>query len=326
METWFKEGIQSLYSVAPLFSSSDPHEAQQGTADALKEHDLVWRDGSVDSQLHQLQVGNLSLFLLRYGAAVHISPGELKQFLLFQVPVQGEALIRVGSEQVRATPNTGVVLSPTASLDLEWARGCEQLLLKVPRARLEQACADLLGTVPDKPLVFSPKMHLGSASGRAWQHLLGALLHYARLAPSQATGKLMEAHESALIQHLLLCQENNYSSRLLNPPKASARRLRAACHYIDTHLQEAITLADIAKASGSSVRSISLAFQENFQMSPMTYVRQQRLERAHADLQSAAPGTRVTDIAYKWGFNHLGRFCGYYRQRYGQTPLEALQK
>jgi AraC-like DNA-binding protein len=34
----------------------------------------------------------------------------------------------------------------------------------------------------------------------------------------------------------------------------------------------------------------------------------------------------VTDIALRWGFNHLGRFSQLYRERYGEKPLATLRR
>jgi transcriptional regulator GlxA family with amidase domain len=57
----------------------------------------------------------------------------------------------------------------------------------------------------------------------------------------------------------------------------------------------------------------------------MAYVRTARLERARQDLVSAPPGAQVTDIALRWGFNHVGRFSTAYRKRYGESPLQTLR-
>ena len=129
MQSWFRNGLQPLFDAPPIFASCDPNEARLGTAGALKEHDLVWRGGTVDCALHRAQLGALSFFILRYGAAVSIAPGELQQFMLFQVPLSGVANIRVGNQSVAASRNMGAIISPTMPLQVDWGHGCEQLLL-----------------------------------------------------------------------------------------------------------------------------------------------------------------------------------------------------
>ncbi len=328
MESWFKQSLQPLYSGLPLFASDDPQEAKLGTTGALKEHDLVWRSGKVDSVLHRTCLGDLVFFILRYGAAVHIAPGELRDFVLFQVPISGAAQIRVGQTVVSACPRTGALISPTLPLQLDWNEGCEQLLLKIPRRRIERVCGELLGAELIEPVEFSPEFSLVTTQGIALQHLISALLCGAESTRAQPRpGQWLRAQEEALIHYLLLGQKNNYTEQLQrHRPGAEQRSVRAAESFIHAHLQEPLTLSDIAKASGSSVRSLCMAFQDSHGQSPMNYVRQARLAQARKDLLQAAPGSRVTDIALRWGFTHLGRFCAQYRRRYDETPLQSLKK
>ena len=326
MEPWFKKGLTPLYKASPLFASSDPQEAKLATTGALKEHDLVWRTGKVDSSLRHLQLGEVSLFLLRYGAAVHIAPGELRRFLLFQVPLEGTARITVGDSVVAADSRTGALISPTLPLRLDWSEGCEQLLLKVPRERIEASCSNLLGGQIEDPVEFSPQFTLDTPQGRSWQHQIGALLSWFQMPGQMPPSKWVEAQEETLIQHLLLCQRHNYSELLQRRSSTARRNVRMAEDYIRSHLQDPLDLARIAQASGSSVRSLCAAFKDQHGVSPMAFVREQRMQKAHAELMQAEPGVKVTDIALRWGFTHLGRFCTRYRQRYGRTPLQTLQQ
>ncbi|HUH87418.1 MAG TPA: AraC family transcriptional regulator [Pusillimonas sp.] len=325
MEPWFRRGLAPLYDAPALFASRDPQEAKVATTGALKEHDLVWRSGKVDSFLRHLQLGEVSLFLLRYGAAVHIAPGELRRFLLIQVPLTGAACITVGRTAVAADSRTGVVISPTLPLVLDWNEGCEQLLLKIPRERVEESCSRLLGAQIGRAVEFSPRFALDTAQGQSWQHQVSSLLCGFQAAGSPPPAQWVRAQEEILIQHLLLCHPHNYTELLRRRSTGARRNVRLAQEFIHAHLQDALDLGSIAQASGTSVRSLCAAFKEQYGQSPMAYVREQRMEQAHAELLGAAPGTRVTDVALRWGFGHLGRFCTRYRQRYGQTPLETLQ-
>jgi AraC-like DNA-binding protein len=62
-------------------------------------------------------------------------------------------------------------------------------------------------------------------------------------------------------------------------------------------------------------------------MTPMTFVRERRLERVHEELTDAVPtdGVTVTSVAERWGFHHLGSFAVEYRKRWGEAPSETLR-
>ncbi|WP_264933621.1 helix-turn-helix domain-containing protein [Streptomyces sp. A012304] len=56
----------------------------------------------------------------------------------------------------------------------------------------------------------------------------------------------------------------------------------------------------------------------------MTYLRNVRLGRVHAELLTGATG--VTEVAGRWGFTHLSRFSAAYRRRFGAAPSETLAR
>lgn len=326
MHAWFHCALRPILR-RPLFVCADRDEVKRQTSLALADHELVWQQAGTDAALYQAGRGALSFLVLRYGAAVRVEPGQLQGFVLFQVPLAGQASIRLRERTLRATPRAGIVISPGQDVGLDWSEGCTQLLVKMPSQRLEGICRGLLDDELHAPVQFDPEMPLRSAAGLGWLHQVAA-----HLGLGDAPGgpllppRLLAAQEDCLLQHLLLSQASNYSQRLWRPVKAaSPRSVRAAERFIEAHLDAPLTLQDIALASGASVRSLCQAFQQTLQRSPMAYVRAARLARAREDLVGAAPGTQVTEVALRWGFNHLGRFSASYRSRYGESPLATLK-
>ena len=62
-------------------------------------------------------------------------------------------------------------------------------------------------------------------------------------------------------------------------------------------------------------------------MSPLTYLRRLRLDGVHAELSRCEPWeVSVSEVAFRWGFTHLGRFAGAYRARYGVPPSQTLRE
>ena len=82
----------------------------------------------------------------------------------------------------------------------------------------------------------------------------------------------------------------------------------------------------LASAVGISVRSLFRAFQRRRGYGPMEAVRRARLHRVQNDLLTAGPRDSVTDIAMRWGFYHLGRFAGFYCERFGELPSATRQR
>jgi transcriptional regulator GlxA family with amidase domain len=95
---------------------------------------------------------------------------------------------------------------------------------------------------------------------------------------------------------------------------------------IESRPAEIETVADIAATVGLSVRALDDGFRRYVGTSPMTYLRDVRIARAHEDLIAAEPDmTTATAVARKWGFGHYGRFAADYRQRFGRKPSQTLR-
>lgn len=108
-------------------------------------------------------------------------------------------------------------------------------------------------------------------------------------------------------------------------PHGARRSLDALRDHIYDHADEPLTLSDLERFSGMSRRALQYAFQQRYDCTPMEWVRQARLARAHARLR-AGGGASVTDIALSSGFSNLAAFAASYRRRYGEPPSVTLRR
>jgi len=104
--------------------------------------------------------------------------------------------------------------------------------------------------------------------------------------------------------------------------------IRRAIAFMEEHLSEPISTADIAEAARLSPRGLQDAFRRMLDRTPTEQLRLLRLEAARSDLLNADPadGATVAAIARRWGFAHGPRFSAAYRERYGETPRETLRR
>jgi AraC-like DNA-binding protein len=102
--------------------------------------------------------------------------------------------------------------------------------------------------------------------------------------------------------------------------------VRRAAKYIGEHLDDAMTIGDVAAAAGVTHRTLYKHFHDMRGTSPMRYARDCRFAHVHEALLQAGPEDSVTTIAVQWGFCHLGRFSVEYRKRYGEMPSATLRR
>ena len=99
---------------------------------------------------------------------------------------------------------------------------------------------------------------------------------------------------------------------------AVARRLDAARRFIETHLDEALTLDDIARRAFLSKYHFLRVFKDAFDDTPLRYLRRRRLEAAECLLTRT--DLSVTAVCYRVGFESLGSFSSLFRRHAGLSP------
>jgi AraC family ethanolamine operon transcriptional activator len=103
--------------------------------------------------------------------------------------------------------------------------------------------------------------------------------------------------------------------------------VRKAQDFIEANLHRPLTLKDISQAVFTSRRSLIYGFQDMFGMGPMSYLKIQRLNGVRRALLLADPKfNQVKEIAYDWGFWHLGHFCQDYKNMFRETPSQTLKE
>ena len=188
--------------------------------------------------------------------------------------------------------------------------------------------AALLGEPPDSPLEFALEMDLAAGHGQTLaRYVLMAAADFDFSGSILRNPVMISAFEQFIVTGLLLSHPHNYAEALRRlETTVTPRNVRRAIDYIDAHLDQAITIADIVKATGVPGRTLFTQFKDFKGASPMRYIRNARFQRAREALLQAEPEESVTAVAASWGFVHLGRFSIEYRRRFGESPSETLRR
>lgn len=312
-----------------LFLSDDTQLVREGVSRVFKPHELkAARAGErVGACMHQVRQGRLAINRLEYSTEVDIDPGRLDDFYLIQIPIQGRAEIRCGNQRFDSTPEVASLISPDQPLRMRWAGGAPQLTLRIDKADMRYHCQQHMPQAADRLPSFHPQLQLSAPGGGYFLQLLGLMVQ-AMGDPQHPIHQplVLRQLESTLLNALLYGQPLADGARLESVAQTCLRPyfVKRAEAYIEAHLHEPLSIETLAEQAGVSVRTLFAGFRNFRGTSPMAYLREQRLERVHQELAQGAQGS-VTDIAFKWGFAHLGRFAQEYKRRYGQSPSATLR-
>lgn len=106
----------------------------------------------------------------------------------------------------------------------------------------------------------------------------------------------------------------------------SQRALDPLCSYIESNLEERITLSDMERVSGMSSRALQYAFLQRYQCTPMQWVRNERLDSARDILSQNEQDLTIGSVAERLGFAKHSTFSALFKTRFGETPSTLMAR
>ncbi|MGH2317143.1 effector binding domain-containing protein [Planococcus sp. SE5232] len=97
--------------------------------------------------------------------------------------------------------------------------------------------------------------------------------------------------------------------------------LQRAIDYMEEHMEDALTIDQIAAQANASVFHFQRTFAILTDCSVAEYLRRRRLTLAAQEL--SATNRKIIDIAYKYGYDTPEAFSKAFRRQHGVTPSEA---
>lgn len=288
------------------------------------------RASTVSMAVRAGRIGPFVLGELSYSSTVRIDCGELATSYHVNIPLSGRIATSHRGQDAVATPDSAAVYGPEGRTVLSrWDAGARQLCVKIDRRAVESALSVRIGRELTRPVRLAPALDLRSGPGRSWSelarmmseglHAPGSMLHH----PIAAV-PLVES----LLNGLLCAVRHEFSDALAgDAPRCASPVVAAAIDYLHDRAADPIAIADVAAHCSISVRALQEGFAQHVGRSPMQYLRQVRLRRAHDDLLAADPGSvTVSRVANRWGFGNAGRFATAHRAAFGEEPARTLRR
>ena len=276
-------------------------------------------------------------FLYRYTAVgdteVSIRRSQMRGVLRGAMPIgtdyivawmtSGSAHLDVGGQRVDLHRNVPTLL-PFDTPFVFAAEDHDQRLVHLDRELVHRVAGQQLD-LGERPLRFDHTREPDNAMYGRWQGALATLSRALRVGgPDSDTWAEAKALAIAAFLETFPPQLDDLPAELALPRNA---RLRAAVEYVHAHASEPVTIADLSAVTGLSVRSVQESFRRVFDVSPLTYLREVRLDRVRDELLELDPQAGVIgDVARRWGFAHLGRFSASYAARFGEYPKQTLRR
>lgn len=315
--------------------SSYATRSLEATHEALAAHyydmrlSLVGPAEDLSTSLSVLDLGALTVGEVGFGTEIRTgfaAPGAYH----VAVPVSGRFSVQQGrGDVVFATTGNAVFFDPAQYVRVDaWSPHCRALTVKIDKRALHQALEALLDRPLSRPPDFGPSIDVTSGPGRSWAQLATwSLFEHATSLGLLRRPLIRGRVEQILLEGLLLAADHTCRQELEAPaPPMRPAAVKRVMDVIQERPAETYDAARLARIAQVSLRTLQEGFRRHVGMSPMAYLYDVRLQRAHDQLRVSAPGsTTVSDVAHRWGFVHLGRFARRYRERFGEPPSHTLR-
>ncbi len=136
---------------------------------------------------------------------------------------------------------------------------------------------------------------------------------------------LLEEIKDLLLSILI----HNFDSKLPkinNSDLKKGRKFKQVIEHIHDSDQSILQISNICDTSQISIRTLQTLFKYQINMTPKQFLNGQRLYNVHKDLWHSDPSViKVTEIANKWGFWHMGQFAADYQKTFAELPSDTLK-
>lgn len=122
-------------------------------------------------------------------------------------------------------------------------------------------------------------------------------------------------------ERVRLLVDDSRPSLRSDPRWIDIHRVKYATDYMKDNYHRSITVKDLSSHCRVSSRSLQTSFRAVYGRTPMKVLEDMRLDAARR-LFIELPFPSIKAVAFRCGFNHMGRFSKKYRDKYGILPSD----
>ena len=306
-----------------MFETRDPDELMETVAQAMVPPNVDKRGtGKFASQLQLANLGPVGTMIISIrNADVLLAPGSGQYFL--NVPIGGTFETDQGMFSAAPLPDRADITAPGRPFHLK-TDSTTCLVFRFDDDWRQDLNSRLADGQPSTKSECDGVLDTRAPLGRQIMH--GANLIWSDIRSDGLTGEHRTAATQELATDLLLAMRG--AGTTTKPPHdPTPAALDNLVDWIHDNLCGPISRADLCDVSGLHVGTLTRGMQQRFGVSPMQYIREQRLDAIRQVLLRSCPEeTSVTRVAEDFSVGHLGRFAHAYRQRFNERASDTLRR
>lgn len=310
-----------------ICKSKDPDEFADTLAPITGPIQLIPLNKIVDFKggINAIMLPRIKLFQVNFHG-VQVIPQQNRSYIAISFVTGGKVELVQGSQVYEYDHKLAIGHNPTDLVNMKCKRS-EMLVAIFDLASLDTYGRSLGEWEEIQPIKIPIKINLASPYSRSlYQSLCFLWEQFEQVSPLLNSPLAISEYEKFLFSQLLYLEDGTADlARLMS--RSSLLTLSRAEDYILANLNQCLTIEAIAGAAGVSPSTLFKTFQNRHKITPMQFVKRQRLQKVREALLLANPQTStVVDIASRYGFWNSGRFAAEYRKLFHENPTETLRR
>jgi len=255
-----------------------------------------------------------------------------KVALQFDIPVlagmiQGKKIMHIDEKpSFEFLPGQSVILTPKQTCFIDFPEASpltptECLTLSISPQKIAKFC-ELLNDKYPLPDASKGWNYNGDGNHFLNDLMINQLLNRLILICTE-NNKAKDFFANLVLQELVvrLMQTQSRNELLGNHRKHSGtNRFAHVVEFIQKNIQENITIKTLSREACMSEPTFFRCFKQQFGITPIDYINEQRIKTARMMLQAA--DYSVTEIGFSCGFNNLNYFLKLFKRHTGLTPVQ----
>jgi AraC-like DNA-binding protein len=337
MATWLASPTPldvSVLSGFEVYRTRNPGIAQEAArklTTAPHRLDIVGVPSEFEAFARLAPNGGTALAVFHFGAEVTLDRPPSDKYVSFMLPVSGRLVLERQDRQFAAdSPGSLLVLSPGhGSTHLHLSAGTTVVAMRVDAAELLEGLRWIAPHADGDRFVATSSLLPAQSSFP----INGVTRLFADVFSTYGPGRQVPAPlakqlREQVISTLWLSVPNNQTETIYHDEGAQySWTVKQALDVIAAESSAEHSVVDLARVLHVGVRALEIAFRRELNDTPNRYLQRTRMQRVHEELRDADPvDVTVSEVAAKWGFNHLGRFAARYRTEFGNMPSATLRQ
>ena len=322
----FTQNLNALDNY-PLLRAADIDDAEHKISQRISPHriEMAGHKDLLDVSFRGVHLDGVALMRAYYGCSIAAKPEE-SEFYYSHTMIQGNSEIRHGNSRCDTIAGDTVVLSPSVPYNMHLHEKCDRIVMRIDPNRVKRHLQQILNSEVDENLVFDLKVE----NRHAWWSTIDYVLGQIGNNPDVLSSKgLQRCYAKLIIANLVELHSHNYLEQINRPADTMVcPQIKMAVDFIHARVKDNISIREVAVHCSVSTRTLQRNFIRHLEKSPAAYIRDVKLDVIHDEFMGVDVDERgsIKRILLDYGILDFGRFAKYYRQRFGCTPKETINR